>query len=433
MGWCCAFNAATPYRKPGILLHQRRTPIPDVGAPDERQHANYVKHLLDGKGFPVLVPGSPDLGENIENHQPPLYYLLEMAWCKTLGVDPTNPDQGFWPRFLNTLIGLATLCGVYYGAKWGGFDETVALGATVFAGLMPMSIALHSAVNNDPLLFCTCTWALAFTVRALADEDVVSMLLAGAFFGLGMLTKTTALALVFVFAAAGLVAWRRKGIFAGTQWLAMAGLGLLIASPWLVRNLNVYHEPFATKVFMETFTGNPMTGGMMEMAGGPLTYWLNWFLFWTLRSFVGAFGYSDVFLFENLGAEKSASLYTAILVVFLFVAIGPLLAPRMGQPSKVEYPRPRASYWVPATTLLIVVALLYLGFNLRYFQAQARYLYPAISVVGVLAAQGMAAWFKERRELAWWAWLVPLLVLDFIAYGQIVEGFAARLVSPGAS
>jgi 4-amino-4-deoxy-L-arabinose transferase-like glycosyltransferase len=403
-----------------------------VGAPDERQHANYVKHLLEGKGFPVLVPGSPDLGENIENHQPPLYYLLEAGWCKVLGQDPTNPDQGFLPRLLNTLIGVATLYGVYCTAKWGGFDAAVALGATAFAGLLPMSIALHAAVNNDPLLFCMCTWSFAFTIKGLGGDDPRALVLAGVFFGLGLLTKTTALAMVAVFAVTAVVSWRRAGASKAFLWLSMAGLGLLIASPWLVRNLNVYGEPFATKVFMQTFTGNPMTASMVEMMGAT-NYWLNMFLFWTLRSFVGAFGYSDVFLFEQMGLEKSGALYTAILVVFLIISLGSVLAPRLGQPSKSDHPKPGTTFWAPAVTLLVVILALYLGFNLRYFQAQARYVFPAISVVAVLAAQGMAAWFKGNRAHSWWAWLVILLVLDFVAYGQIVDGFAARMSGLGAS
>ena len=81
VGFCCAFSAATPYRQPGVMRYQRGpdggpAQIPDVGAPDEAAHVAYVDHLLKGKGFPVLVAGSPDY----EAHQPPLYYLAEAGW-----------------------------------------------------------------------------------------------------------------------------------------------------------------------------------------------------------------------------------------------------------------------------------------------------------------------------------------------------------------
>ena len=75
------YATTTPYRQPGHLMNQRGpdgrpAQIPDIGAPDDRQHANYIHHLLNTNSFPVLRPDSPDLGETYQSHQPPLYYLL---------------------------------------------------------------------------------------------------------------------------------------------------------------------------------------------------------------------------------------------------------------------------------------------------------------------------------------------------------------------
>ncbi len=88
------FASITPYRTAGTLGHM---PIPDVGAPDERQHANYIQGLLSGEGFPVLDIGrmqtDPDYRrERYENHQPPLYYIAAAAWCKVTGIgDVSDP------------------------------------------------------------------------------------------------------------------------------------------------------------------------------------------------------------------------------------------------------------------------------------------------------------------------------------------------------
>ena len=57
------YAARTPYRQAGVLLHQNRAAVQDVGAPDERQHANYVQHLIDGRGFPAFNPDDPSLNE----------------------------------------------------------------------------------------------------------------------------------------------------------------------------------------------------------------------------------------------------------------------------------------------------------------------------------------------------------------------------------
>ncbi|MER3495655.1 MAG: hypothetical protein C4320_01830, partial [Armatimonadota bacterium] len=76
------FARITPFRQSGILLSQRDPAtgrpqrVLDVGAPDERQHLNYVAHLADGKGFPVFDPKAPDLAESYQSHQPPLAYAI---------------------------------------------------------------------------------------------------------------------------------------------------------------------------------------------------------------------------------------------------------------------------------------------------------------------------------------------------------------------
>src|SRR5438105_9824815 len=75
------FAGVTPYRTPGRLFINRGITIPDIGAPDERQHANYIQHLLDGKGIPTFQPAARDAGDHYEDHQPPLYYVLAAGFA----------------------------------------------------------------------------------------------------------------------------------------------------------------------------------------------------------------------------------------------------------------------------------------------------------------------------------------------------------------
>ena len=170
LGFAAFYAVKTPYRTPGLLLNQGRALVPDIGAPDERQHVNYVTRLLDGQGFPVLVPGSPDLGETYQAHQPPLYYVLAAGFAKVVGV-------GAQLRWLNILIGIGTLLGVFYLAKWGFEDEWLGVVAAMVAGLMPMFVALHAAVGNDPLLFLLCTWTAALCARGVRKGWSVSLAL----------------------------------------------------------------------------------------------------------------------------------------------------------------------------------------------------------------------------------------------------------------
>ncbi|HXH61746.1 MAG TPA: glycosyltransferase family 39 protein, partial [Fimbriimonadaceae bacterium] len=242
VGLGLTYASITPYRQPGRLVHQAGALVPDIGAPDERQHANYVAHVLAGKGFPVLKPGSPDLIETYQSHQPPLYYVLASGWAKLTGADPQNPRSGSRIRWLSVLIGAGTLLGVYAAAKWGTGREEVALAAVAIAGLMPMFVALNSAVTNDPLAYFVCAWTFALCAKGLRGGwDWRLGALVGALVGVGLLTKTTCLALVPT-AIAALVAakvWTSQRPCLRT-WLLVALLPFVVASPWMVRNTNLY-------------------------------------------------------------------------------------------------------------------------------------------------------------------------------------------------
>ena len=460
--WCVAFGLKTPYRQPGVLMYQNRAAVPDVGAPDERQHANYVKHLLDGKGFPVLKPGSPDLGETYQSHQPPLYYVLAAGWAKVTGSDPTDAESGRRLRWLNTLIGLGTLLGIFFAARWGLQSDAVGLAAVAFAGLMPMFIALHAAVSNDPLLFLLCSWTIALAARGIRRGwDLKLALACGAVAGLGLLTKTTALALLPTLVAA-LVATRvwGEGRPCVRIWAVCLALPILIALPWMVRNQDLYGDPFAVTAFNEAFVGSPkpqtvVIPGRVETdpvyrevalrlneqeglvgqeligrvydevgftAAAHYDYWVNWVGWWTGRSYVGTFGYMDIFLFERMKPAGGAALYRLVFGLMGVAGLGWLLSLR-----GTEDGGAKALYLVNATLLLVVVAL-FIRFNLQYFQGQGRYLYPAVAPIALCLGAGACYWMRERRDRAWMAVAGLLFLLDWAAYQAIVQGFPLRAV-----
>ncbi len=432
---CTVFNVNTPYREPGILMFQRDQTgqpqaIVDVGAPDERQHANYIQHLKEGKGFPVFEKGSPELGETYQSHQPPLYYVLGAGWSVITGSDPTSPDSGVKLRFLNTLIGCLTLIGVFFGAKWGLGRDDVGLAAAAFAGFLPMSVALHSAVSNDPLLICICTWALALLTRGVQLGWSTKLAVGvGLLIGLGMLTKTSALILLPVAFVAFFLSSREHGEVARPgikEWAAGLVLPLVIAAPWIARNMSLYGEPFVLKTFKEGFTGSPQAAMFIEQLG-PVTYWGNFVTWWTVRSFVGVFGYMDIFLFEKMGMERSGLIYMAILVLlFSIVLLG-----QMGLREFREYAEknalPRVGWFqaLHLTLLFLAIASL-IRFNMDFFQGQARYIFPALASFGFLFAMGIIRIMGDRREHAWIGTLMIMLMLNAVSFMTIVEGFAVR-------
>lgn len=428
LAFCCAFNANTPYRKPGVLMHQlgpdgQKAPVPDVGAPDERQHANYVSGLLQGNGFPVLKPGDPNLYESYQAHQPPLYYVLAAGWCKVTGSDPSS-SNGFAFRFLNTLIGLVTMVGIGFGAWWGFGKRSLALAAPAVM-LMPMVVALHSAASNDPLLYCLCTWTIALLALVLRTGWVPKTCLwIGVLTGLAFLTKTTSLALVPVIGFALAASVREETRKPNLAAIGMVcGVPLLIAGGWWVRNMSLYGDPFAMTAFKAAFTGSPQAQNFID-AFGAKEYWLNWVLWWTARSFIGTFGYSDIFMFESLGAAKSVQTTLSLSFVLIVLALMGSLA--MGQ-LKDDKPGKRFA-WVGVIFGATVIAF-FVSFNKQYFQGQARYLYPAIAPISWLLSGGVCLLLGKNRLWSWAVVCVALGALDLVALNEVVAGFALRVTA----
>jgi hypothetical protein len=133
------YASETPYRTAGKLRINRGASIPDIGAPDERQHANYVQTILDGKGFPVFQPEASDVGEHYEDHQPPLYYIAAAGFAKLVGVSNVDDPGASKLRWLNGIIGGLTVLGVFYLGLWGLQRSDIALGAAAITAVLPMN------------------------------------------------------------------------------------------------------------------------------------------------------------------------------------------------------------------------------------------------------------------------------------------------------
>lgn len=255
------FASVTPYRASGVLLSQRGSDgqpqsAKDIGAPDERQHVNYVMHLLQTGQFPVFAPGDPNLYESYQSHQPPVFYLLASGWTKLLGAeDLEDSTNGLKLRALNVVIGSITVAGVFFLGYWGFKSERIGLCAAAFAATLPMFVALSSAVSTDPLLICLCSWVLALAGSSVNEGWTTKRtLLIAVLVGLALITKTTALALLPTILVA--IFLTKSARPSKTNLLASVAIVGLIVAPWWLRNLSLYHDPLALRAFNDAFKGS---------------------------------------------------------------------------------------------------------------------------------------------------------------------------------
>lgn len=402
LGFSVQMNRITPYHQPGSLKYQKADVL-DIGAPDELQHSNYVIFVQDHWKVPTFRPDDPNLIQNYQFHQPPLYYFLAAGWNSIGGSHPTDPGTGFWLRLLNAMLGLGTLLFIFRGAKLTTGNDWIALLAVVLAGLNPMFIALHSACSNDPLLIFFCSAALAISAQiAVSGWSQKQVILLGLCIGLAMWTKTTGVALL---ALPLLLAWQNRE----RRVILSLAIAVVLILPWWIHNQSSYGDPFALKAFNQAFHDSPKRVDMIEMVrqmrqlnglnGGAAAqdYWVNWFGWWTLRSSFGAFSQMDIFYDPTVYRVLSIVLLAALISAYLYLR--GLKEDRLQRKRLLQH-----------VVFVGIIGLLFIQFNMTYFQAQARYLFPAVASVTLLFGCGIWLWIK-RFPVYGFATIVTLLVV----------------------
>jgi 4-amino-4-deoxy-L-arabinose transferase-like glycosyltransferase len=417
------------------LLYNAVTPVGK--SPDEGPHAEYVRYLLNRHRFPVLTPKG---GVTYEAHQPPLYYLIAApVWAavaavsgdeRHAGTEPAAagsgnaadrsayaPGSGAGPaensvparavRVLTTLIGafglvlLWALARVLYRT-----DRWLPLAVTAFAAFLPMRVAMAAAVTNDVLLEALFTAGLllmALMIRQGYTHRRAATL--GAVMGAAMLTKATGVlllpaALMAIMLASRVTvesvapARRSRGrapgpapprsqldarAFFGGCALAF-GIAAVLAGPWLVRNRILYGDFLGQSYFEQYFENAPHREQLMGQLGlTAFQYWFQWVMWWTYRSFWGTFGQMSIWM--------PPAVYTALLVPSTLALLGAIIHLLRARQVLDETQR---STWLILWLCLFLVISGFLRFNVIFFQAQGRYLTPAMAPIALLSVIG---WF----------------------------------------
>lgn len=364
---------------------------PPWQAPDEPAHYNYIRFVAEEGALPVIGPGDYDqayLGRIVsegfpqglsvapltyEDHQPPLYYLLATPVYLLTG------GRLLPLRLLSVALGLIWLTVVHRLARALCPDRPfLALTAAGLAALIPQHIAMTAAVNNDILAELLLATTLLLALRPDPNPWVL-----GAVVGLALVTKTTAyIALPVALVALGS---NHKGYPYGARAGRMLLAALLVAGPWLARNVVVYGwmDPLGLARHNTVVTGQPRTAEWLALYG-PLGL-AERFVRTTFQSFWGQFGWMAVPLHPPVYLALAA---LSGLVVAGFV--GWLLDRR--RPRLTPHQR-RGAGLLTLSALLTVLS--YFWYNATFVQHQGRYLFPALVPLALMGALGIE-WLLDR-------------------------------------
>ncbi len=456
--------------------YARSTPI--GAAPDEGPHLQFVRVVAEERRLPVLNTTQrrasfADL--DYESHQAPLYYVLAAPFYQVGKAVAGEAGAGQGARLLSVLMGLAGTALVWLLAR-ELFPARPALWAVAaaLAAFLPMRLHVMASVSNDTAAEATASLALLFMVRSLTRSwGIREAAFLGLSLGVALLAKQSNLmlfppALVAIFLASRQVPEARGQGTEGEQLtidnyqlsivnsgktpkdkrqkaegrrqkavspspprpstqppdpflgqflrtgLVVAGVVLLLAGWWFVRNQQLYGDPMAKKAFDWYFADTP-TFEAFKSIGYTFEMFLKRLVFpTTFATFWGAFGYlvpDKPYLFMGAygpgepsrawGYPPKSWVYPILFYLTLFVLLGLVvgyLARRFSRPDLAASASPEAAPdgRMAGLGLLGLHALFvfsaFLNFNATYFQAQGRYLFPALGFLAVVFAGGWLAW-----------------------------------------
>jgi hypothetical protein len=363
--------------------------VPAGKGPDETAHVRYIEYLAQHHSLPVFQETNP--GPDYEFHQPPLYYLICLPSYLLAGRDPAVSAQVI--RFSTLLIGLPLLYLTFgLGRLMAPDRPRTGLAAVVAVAFLPMHVYLSASASNDALTevwFAAALLVMGHHLRAAARyrageaEDLPgpwAMVSIGLFIGLGLLTKSLAVLLLPVaWLTAALAARGRERYEWG--WLARdllvaTAVAMAVAGWWLVRNQHLYGDPLAQRAFLSAFTDRPSPQQFMARFHVGLTGYVTIVILWTLASTLGVFGpvSGNRFVFFPRWVY-------VIACALALLALGGLLR-YLGRGRLSSWQR--QAWWLLAFVGVLLLAS-FIRFNMSFFQAQARYLFPGVLPAAALA------------------------------------------------
>ncbi len=441
--------------------------FPAWRAPDEGAHFAYIQHLHRTGSLPVFLGKYEG---TYEAHQPPLYYLTALLFVAPfLKGDEQNLTALHLARFASTLWGAFVVVVTFLLAlRLKGNEESplpIAFLSGAFASLLPVHLLICASTGNDATAGATSAMALFWLCHICLSacertqrQQLWDATIAGLLSGIALLAKSSniillPLALVAVALTSlqakkqivkpfALVKKKRKVSDQPTQtrsfspvppFLLPLSLTLiafaLTAGWWLWRNTMLYGDPLAVQAFLEGFKDSPKPSDFLEPGGRyarygtlSLTTYIMWVAQITLFTWLGIYGEPNeavkglARLFE--GAEPNwgwVIIATLIgIVALIAIALGCIeICRSCASAMKQKQWHVAFAHSLPFILLLLVFAE-FIQFNRHFFQAQARYFYPAHAAMAYLFAIGV---FRiVPNKWAWHAVFIGTILLAFLAW-----------------
>jgi 4-amino-4-deoxy-L-arabinose transferase-like glycosyltransferase len=413
---------------------------PDWQVPDEPAHYNYIRQIHEKGELPVIQKGDwdqdyqtlltsthfdPALTGDLyriqyEDHQPPLYYLLQTP------VYAATDGDLLAMRLFSVLIGAGTVvCAWAVGLLLFPVYPWVRLSMAAFVAFIPQRLSIMAGVSNDSLAGLMAGLVLVgVTVYLTRPHNKISLARPWLLVGIGLLvglvflTKTTAYYVAGVAGLAIVMRWAREGWpwqVALRQAAAFLVPALLIGSIWWIHGIDTYGgtDFLGLQRHDEVVVGQPRTDWYIDnVYGGSLsTYWEN-LAETTFHSFWGQMGW--------MAYPMPTNVYRALLAATLITIAGLLFYAWQTRFFRNFNSAQEETMALFDISLILVVAQ-FLIYNITFVQFQGRYLYTGLIPLSTIIALGLYGWVRPFSKkiplLRWLPVLVTLSMALFAWYG----------------
>ena len=304
-------------------------------------------------------------------------------------------------RGLSSLLGAATLIGVY----WLGlvlFDrQRLALLAVLIVLLNPQFLFMSAVINDDNLVTALSVTSLALLMYIMRrGASLRSVVLLAVLMGANALAKPGGL-LLYPIAIAGAIWFAAKGEITRRQAITYISIGvvlfIVIAGGWYLENWQAYGDP----------TGASLVAEATELRSGTVDYISE--LRGLFFSFWGLFGWFNIPVAEQF--------YQWIGVILCVALIGGIW----------KWSRNRECIEQIIVFLLILYCVLFVyswaRFNMLVLAGQGRLWFPLLGVLACAIAYGLSAYPR----------LVSLVLILPLAYGAVTFPFTRIAATFSAS
>ena len=389
-------------------------------SPDEFNHYDFVRYLIDRHELPVQT-----LGKRTEYFEPPLYYAISAlmigAVPAELSAPQVNPFFGYeayrfgvdnkalyihsaqeaFPyhgtalavhllRGFSILLGVLSLTIAFRALREVFRRPAIALGAVALIAFNPQFVLVSSSVSNDNLILLLSmlmTWlAIRIAQSGMTTRRAVIM---AALTAAAVLTKLSAAVLILVLLAGMLIArtpWRK---WISTLMLVGA-VGLILTGWWFLRNMWLYGEPTGIRMWQQIWDWENVAVKASDIGATLQNLW---------TSYWGRFGWGQIVLPDELYWALSA---VGILSVIGLIRNLRALRIRAGSLSSRAYlpdADPRGLGILMITLALVLGASLWYGM-VNPAGTAGRFWFPAIMPIGGLMFYGLRGLYRSQQ-----AWL----------------------------